>query len=223
MDSNLFNRIITSIILLLFLSISLFINSYILLFSLIIISLISYIEFNSLTKKIWKKKNNIVFFVNILSILYLIFFTWITFKSYENPPIEIIFVILICIFSDTGGYIFGKLIGGKKLSKISPNKTISGTVGSFLLSLMSIIILILMYKFSGNSIYIFKSYKSMILLCLVLSFICQLGDLCISYFKRKAKVKDTGSILPGHGGLLDRVDGLIFVLPAAFIINKIIY
>ena len=63
----------------------------------------------------------------------------------------------------------------------------------------------------------------MILLCLVLSFICQLGDLCISYFKRKAKVKDTGSILPGHGGLLDRVDGLIFVLPAAFIINKIIY
>ena len=223
MDSNLFNRIITSIILLLFLSISLFINSYILLFSLIIISLISYIEFNSLTKKIWKKKNNIVFFVNIISILYLIFFTWITFKSYENPPIEIIFVILICIFSDTGGYIFGKLIGGKKLSKISPNKTISGTVGSFLLSLMSIIILILMYKFSGNSIYIFKSYKSMILLCLVLSFICQLGDLCISYFKRKAKVKDTGSILPGHGGLLDRVDGLIFVLPAAFIINKIIY
>ena len=223
MDSNLFNRIITSIILLLFLSISLFINSYILLFSLIIISLISYIEFNSLKKKIWKKKNNIVFFVNILSILYLIFFTWITFKSYENPPIEIIFVILICIFSDTGGYIFGKLIGGKKLSKISPNKTISGTVGSFLLSLMSIIILILMYKFSGNSIYIFKSYKSMILLCLVLSFICQLGDLCISYFKRKAKVKDTGSILPGHGGLLDRIDGLIFVLPAAFIINKIIY
>ncbi len=223
MSSNFFNRIITSIFLLFFLSISLFINSFIWLFSLIIISFISYIEFNSLSKKIWKKNNNIFFLINIISVFYLICFTWIAYESYEKPPIEILFIILICIFSDTGGYIFGKLIGGKKLSKISPNKTISGTIGSFLLSLLPIVIFMLIHDFTGNEIFSFKSLKSMFLLCLILSFICQLGDLFISYFKRKAKVKDTGNILPGHGGLLDRIDGMIFVLPAAFIINKIIY
>ena len=69
--------------------------------------------------------------------------------------------------------------------------------------------------------YLSNSYYYLAPVCLFLSLICQLGDLFISYFKRKAKVNDTGSILPGHGGLLDRIDGVIFVIPAAYLLDKV--
>ena len=114
------------------------------------------------------------------------------------------------------------MIGGKKLTKISPNKTISGSIGSFVFSLFPIFIFFIIYDFTKDSS--FKNQNSFInLVCLTLflSFICQIGDLFISYFKRKAKIKDTGSLLPGHGGLLDRIDGLIFVLPISMIVLKI--
>ena len=133
------------------------------------------------------------------------------------------FVILICIFSDSGGYFVGNLIGGRKLTKISPKKTISGSIGSFIFSLFPIIIFWSYFKFSQELIFKTNSYLKLIPVCLFLCLICQLGDLFISYFKRKAKVNDTGSILPGHGGLLDRVDGVIFVLPMAYIINKLFF
>ena len=135
--------------------------------------------------------------------------------------ILIIFILLICIFSDTGGYTVGKIIGGKKLTKISPNKTISGTIGSFIFSLIPIIIFLIIYEVTKNNDFKIYSYITSIISCLSLSFICQLGDLFISYFKRKAKVKDTGSLLPGHGGILDRIDGIIFVLPSVFFLKTI--
>ena len=109
-------------------------------------------------------------------------------------------------------------MGGKKLTKISPNKTIAGSVGSFIFSLIPLIFLSL-----TNEIYNDINLAQLFIVSLILSLICQAGDLLISYFKRKAKVKDTGSILPGHGGLLDRIDGLIFVLPGAYLIDKIIF
>jgi phosphatidate cytidylyltransferase len=122
----------------------------------------------------------------------------------------------ICIFTDIGGYVFGKVIGGKKLSKISPNKTISGTIGSFLFSLLPLALLLnfnyLDLEFNINNI----------IFCLLISLISQLGDLFISYLKRKSKIKDTGKILPGHGGILDRVDGIIFAVPFSYILLKII-
>ena len=131
-------------------------------------------------------------------------------------------ILLICILSDTGGYIVGKSIGGKKLTKISPNKTISGSFGSFLFSVFLIIIFEKFTKITFISNNIFNIYI-LIYICLLLSLICQLGDLFISYFKRKANVKNTGSLLPGHGGLLDRIDGIIFVLPIAYILDRLFF
>ena len=147
---------------------------------------------------------------------------YVSYDIYNNPPTRLLFIILICIFSDTGGYIIGNLIGGKKLTKISPNKTISGSIGSFIFSLFPIVIYWSLYNFTNNSNFYSEINLKLISTCLFLCLICQLGDLFISYFKRKAKVNDTGSILPGHGGLLDRIDGVIFVLPVAYLIDKII-
>ena len=124
-----------------------------------------------------------------------------------------LFIILICILTDLGGYTFGKIFKGPKLTKISPNKTYSGVVGSFL---FSIVVGILFLEYIDNNL-LEKDPIKIPLGILFISLISQLGDLIISYFKRKANLKDTGNILPGHGGLLDRVDGMIFVIPTIFI------
>lgn len=221
--NNLSKRIITSIILIFILSISLFYNKYIWLFTLILVSLVLFIEFNNLVNKIWKKEKKTIFKFNIFSSLFLLILIYVSYESYNNPPTGLVFIILICIFSDTGGYLIGNLIGGKKLTKISPNKTISGSIGSFLFSLMPIVIFWGLYNFTNDLSFKAENSLKLIPICLFLSLICQLGDLFISYFKRKAKVEDTGSILPGHGGLLDRIDGIIFVLPAAYLIDKIFF
>mgnify|MGYP001453789374 FL=1 len=135
--------------------------------------------------------------------------------------------MVIIIFSDVGGYIVGKIIGGVKLTKISPNKTISGSLGSFLFSLIPFGLIVLIINFINFSeinnlgeaiwrLYLVEyreGFINVIVLCLSLSFVSQIGDLIISYFKRLAKVKDTGKFLPGHGGILDRIDGIIFAIP----------
>ena len=126
-------------------------------------------------------------------------------------PVFFLYVLSICICSDIGGYIIGRTIGGKKLIKISPNKTISGSIGSFCFSILP---LLLFYNFDPSK-YLYSTNN--FLLCLEISLVCQLGDLFISYLKRKAKVKDTGKILPGHGGVLDRIDGIIFAISFVFI------
>ena len=221
--NNLSKRIITSIILIFILSISLFYNKYIWLFNLIFVSLVLFIEFNNLVNKIWKKEKKTIFKFNIFSSLFLLILIYVSYELYNNPPTGLVFIILICIFSDTGGYLIGNLIGGKKLTKISPNKTISGSIGSFLFSLIPIVIFWGLYNFTNDLSFKTESSLKLIPICLFLCLICQLGDLFISYFKRKAKVEDTGSILPGHGGLLDRIDGIIFVLPAAYLIDKIFF
>ena len=190
---------------------------------LILASLILFIEFNNLAQKIWKKKNNTITSVNLFSLIFLSMLIFTAYKIYNYPPTGLVFIILICIFSDCGGYVVGNLIGGKKLTKISPNKTVSGSIGSFIFSLFPIIIFWTYFDITQDLSFRNDSYVKLIPVCLFLCLICQLGDLFISYFKRKAKVNDTGSILPGHGGLLDRVDGVIFVLPVAYIMNKLFY
>ena len=112
--------------------------------------------------------------------------------------------------------VVGKLIGGKKLTKISPNKTVSGTIGSFIFSLIPLFVIVQL-KYLDLEV----TFNTVILIILI-SFVSQVGDLFISYLKRKAKIKDTGKILPGHGGILDRVDGIIFALPFSYFILKII-
>ena len=121
---------------------------------------------------------------------------------------------MICIFTDLGGFFFGKLFKGPKLTKISPKKTYSGVIGSFVLPL----IFGLIYYSYVSLNYSELTKINFILLILIISFTSQLGDLTISYFKRKAKIKDTGKFLPGHGGILDRIDGLIFVIPFIYLI-----
>ena len=132
---------------------------------------------------------------------------------------------MICIFSDIGGYVVGKTIGGKKLTKISPNKTISGALGSLVFSLIPLIIFLYIQKFTNISEFQINAngFSEILYVCLFISLISQLGDLFISFFKRIAKIKDTGSILPGHGGLLDRMDGILFAIPSFFIVNKIFF
>jgi phosphatidate cytidylyltransferase len=127
-----------------------------------------------------------------------------------------LYVISICFFTDIGGYVIGKTLGGKKLSKISPNKTISGTIGSFIFSTIPLTIF-----FKLNYLDLEINIEN-IIFCLFISLISQLGDLFVSYLKRKAKIKDTGKILPGHGGILDRVDGIIFAVPFSYFLLRLI-
>ena len=107
--------------------------------------------------------------------------------------------------SDIGGLVFGKIFKGKKLTKISPNKTISGSIGSFIFSLL---LIPFFYEVQMN-----QNLLIIVIITIIISLISQLGDLFISLLKRKAKVKDTSDLLPGHGGVLDRIDSIIFVIP----------
>ena len=202
-------RILTSIVLLLVIYLCIK-NSYILFVSLLLINFVSINEFSRLFKNIFKHNLFLIFCSNIFSIIYLSIFSiiiWIYFSSEKDIQImTLIFLILICILTDIGGFIFGKLIGGKKLTKISPNKTYSGMLGAIIFSLLfgylfyyKVNILIL-----DINIFVF---------IIIISLISQLGDLMVSFLKRKAKMKDTGSILPGHGGILDRIDGILLAIP----------
>ena len=229
MSQNLIKRIITSIILLSLLFFVNFSHQYIFILSILILGIVICIEANNLflklssTKQYDKtslfKKYNLKFLTfNIITFCY-IFFIFCNF-SFEihrfEGPVFFLYIISVCFFTDIGGYMLGKIIGGKKLSKISPNKTISGTIGSFLFSFFPLIIII-------NSNYLDLEFNlKNIILCLFISLVSQLGDLFISFIKRKAKIKDTGNLLPGHGGVLDRVDGIIFAVPFTYFLLKLI-
>ena len=163
--------------------------------------------------KMSKKQN----FTKLIGIIFLLFsFSSAYFLRHEQGFYFFIFVIFISILTDLGGYFFGKFFKGPKLTKISPKKTYSGVFGGFLLSIIGGILLIKLFM---NSTFLsMKETFEISILILVISLISQLGDLIISYFKRKAKIKDTGKILPGHGGMLDRIDGIIFAVPFSYLI-----
>ena len=150
-----------------------------------------------------------------LFFLFFSFFSTIYLRQYIGLNF-FLFLIVVCICTDTGGYIFGKIFKGPRLTKVSPNKTYSGVIGSFLISLLFGLIYI-KYLGQKSRIILEQDPTFIIILILFISLVSQIGDLIISYFKRKAKLKDTGKILPGHGGFLDRIDGLIFVMPIIFL------
>ena len=136
---------------------------------------------------------------------------------------EFILILLIsCIFSDVGGYIIGNLVGGPKLTKISPNKTISGALGSILFTVVGTTLFILYLQKINNQFNFFISSLLLYLWLVLMSIYCQAGDLFVSYLKRKAKIKNTGNLLPGHGGLLDRLDGILFAVPMGVLTYLII-
>ena len=164
------------------------------------------------------KKNNLL---KILGIIFLLFSFYVAYKIREGESFKLfLFIVVVCIFTDIGGYIFGKIFKGPKLTKISPKKTYAGVIGSFLLSLVTGLSFI--HYFGKDPTKLNTEGLPLLLMILFISLVSQIGDLIISYFKRKAKLKDTGKIIPGHGGILDRIDGLIFVFPAIFILVLII-
>jgi len=220
MKAELKKRIITSIFLLLLL-VAMFLYTFVLIISLIIISVIAWIEFYALISKIFKKNNlkhkTLRFFYKAISLLFLLILVFFIIDIKINSPeleLIIIYSIYISIMTDIGGLIFGKIFGGKKLTRISPKKTISGSIGSFIFSLLLIPIFIKYFD-------VF-TVLDLVLITLLISLISQAGDLYISYLKRLAGVKDTSDLLPGHGGVLDRIDGIIFSIPfGIFLINFI--
>mgnify|MGYP006150037547 FL=1 len=215
-SSNIKKRILTSIILFLLL-ILMYFYSYILIISLIVISLLTWIEFYGLIIKIYVKnnfKNKFKRFIfKVFSLLFLSFVTFLIVATEVKSPdmkIFIIYSLLVSILSDMGGMIIGKTLKGKKLTKVSPNKTVSGSIGAFIFSL--ILVPFFYQNFSNHSIGI------LIIITLLISLTSQIGDLFISLIKRKARVKDTSDLLPGHGGFLDRIDGILFAIPIGFLL-----
>ena len=221
MSVELEKRIITSVFLFLIAIFCILIHKFVFVLLLIVTLFVCFNEWKDINYKYFIKKrysNWKYFFVQFVGLVYLFIFlsTSIALRGNNSESIAFFIIILcICIFSDIGGYVFGKVIGGKKLTIISPNKTISGSLGSFIFSTLPVLLFNLQ-NFTGVS---FEGLSINIELCLIVSLVCQLGDLLISYFKRLNKVKDTGTILPGHGGLLDRIDGLIFAIPTVYILK----
>ena len=127
---------------------------------------------------------------------------------------DFILLIIICVSTDIGGFVFGKIFKGPKLAKISPNKTYSGMIGSFFLSIISALFYTSYYDL------IYWTDNVLLITVILISSVSQIGDLTVSYFKRISKIKNTGKIIPGHGGLLDRIDGMLFAIPFAFILFK---
>ncbi len=210
MKSEIYKRINTGLFLFLIL-ILMFISKIIYLFISLSVFSLSFIEFTNLSKLFFKKKNFKQFLSNCLFAVYLFLFLLIFIFGLNDIHYKIILfiILLICVSSDIGGILFGKFFKGPKLTKISPNKTISGSLGSFLFSILASLLL-LGYIFNTSLI-------DNILLGFFVSLSVQLGDLFFSYLKRKSSIKDTGNILPGHGGILDRIDGILLGIPVGLL------
>ena len=208
-SNNLKSRLITSLILLAILFLIYNFN-FVLVYFLILLGVMSILEFCKLSKNIFSNQLR-KFFINSIFIIFILIFClmFFFFSNIEGLKIILYILLLGCIASDIGGYVFGKIFKGPKLTKISPNKTYAGSLGSIIFTL---IVVILLFYYSIQ----YLSYK-VVIISLVTTIFCQLGDLIFSFLKRKAKIKDTGAILPGHGGVLDRLDGIFLGVPLGYL------
>lgn len=184
--------------------------NFFLVYFLITLSVLSILEFLHISKKVLKSISSI-YLINFFFISYVFSFCFLFlfFSNFIGLKIILFILLLGCVASDTGGYVFGKIFKGPKLTKISPKKTYAGAIGSFILT--TLILSIFFY-------YFIQTFNiKIIIVALMTSLFCQIGDLIFSFLKRKAKFKDTGKILPGHGGILDRIDGLLLGIPFGFL------
>ena len=202
MNRELVKRILSSLIILPLVFYFLLNGSFYLIFFIIICFIIACFEWYHMNKNNFKKIYGFVFLL----------FSFYTFYDLSIELSLLIFVILICISTDIGGYVFGKIFKGPKLTKISPNKTYAGVIGGYLLSLICLFILSNYIDYSNIPYRFFT-------LTIVLSTVSQVGDIIVSYFKRQSNVKNTSNLIPGHGGLLDRIDGMIFAVPTLYLID----
>jgi phosphatidate cytidylyltransferase len=208
MSQEFIKRIFSSIILV---PIALFFiikGSFLFNFFIFICFLITAYEWHMMTKK---KK------YNIFGFLFLIISFYSIYKLRHDLSSDyglLLGITIVCVSTDIGGYIFGKIFKGPKLTKFSPNKTYAGMIGGYFLSIISINIFLQNSYLLGDV----ELSRQIFIFVLLISTFSQIGDIIISYFKRQSKIKDTGKIIPGHGGLLDRVDGMIFAYPFTYLI-----
>jgi len=215
MKSELFKRLLSSLILIFIALFFIIKGSFYFNFFIAICFLITLYEWHTMSKK---KSYNIFGYIFLLFSFYTVYF--VRHELEENSLPVFLFILLICISTDIGGYVFGKIFKGPKLTKISPKKTYAGVFGGYFLSIILANIL-----FNYSELFT-KQYLNFdideFILVLIISTVSQLGDLIISYFKRLSKIKDTGNIIPGHGGVLDRIDGMIFAFPFYYVFNLIV-
>ena len=216
MKNEILKRIISSIILLPLVLFFVIKGSYLFNSFLIICLILTFYEWHLMSK------GRLYYLPGLVFILISFYYVYLLRNNDSGEYILFLLILLICTATDIGGYVFGKTFKGPKLTKISPNKTYSGMFGGFFLSVISCSIFL-----NYNDYYIiiesdFLSFFDFIFIIFI-SFLSQLGDIIISFFKRKSKIKNTGKIIPGHGGLLDRIDGMIFAFPSTYLILKIIY
>ena len=200
--NNLTKRIFSSFILIPLALYFIISGTYMLIFFTSICFFVSCYEWHMMTKKKAYRFYGFLFLI----------FSFYTFYELSLGLSLVFFIILICISTDIGGYVFGKMFKGPKLTKISPKKTYAGMIGGYFLSLICLTIISNYINYTNIPIQFF-------ILTLIISTVSQIGDITISYFKRLSKIKDTGKIIPGHGGLLDRIDGMIFTFPVVYLIN----
>ena len=214
-NKNLKKRFYTSITLLILILLIIKYNAA-LVYVLLVFGVVSLLEFMSLINKI--KLNKFYSLTsNIFFTVYLFLFCSMFFLLSNFLQLKIIIFILLfgCVASDIGGFIFGKIFKGPKLTKISPNKTIAGSLGSIILTIIALSCAI--YFFTNSFSYV------VVIIAIITSIACQIGDLFFSFLKRKAKIKDTGDFLPGHGGILDRLDGILLGVPIGIFFLSILY
>ena len=206
MFSELQKRILSSFVLIPIVFISIIEGAFFFNLLLLLSFCISLYEWQSLTKN---KSYYILGFIFLFFSFYCIYQLRTSFDGSYYP---LLVVLLVCIFTDIGGFVFGKIFKGPKLISYSPNKTIAGLIGSYLLSLTLVPILLNLNIIKG------KFVLMIIIFVIILSTVSQIGDIVISFFKRKSNIKDTGKLIPGHGGMLDRIDGMLFAFPVAYIL-----
>jgi len=212
MKGEITKRSISSIILILVSLYIIIVGSYLFNSFIIIIALISLFEWHKMTFK------NFYYFPGVIFILISFYSVYLIRNEFnEYSLFNFLLILSICILTDIGGFLFGKVFKGPKLTKISPNKTYSGALGGLVLSLIGSIVFLNIsnYFYIKNDM----TYNNLLIFSFTISIISQLGDLIISFFKRLSNLKDTGNIIPGHGGILDRIDGMIFVFPISYFLN----
>ncbi len=200
--SNLVKRILSSIVLIPLALYFILHGSYMLMFFTFICFVIACYEWHMITKNKPYKTYGFIFLI----------ISFYTFYDLSVDAVGFLFVLIICVSTDIGGYVFGKIFNGPKLTKISPNKTYAGALGGYFLSFISLIIITSYVDYPFLTIQFFVTF-------ILISTVSQIGDITVSYFKRKSKIKNTGKIIPGHGGLLDRIDGMIFAFPIYYLID----
>tara|TARA_A100000164_G_C21899101_1_gene769546 strand:- start:765 stop:1415 length:651 start_codon:yes stop_codon:yes gene_type:complete len=216
MKNELQKRILSSIILIPITFFFIIKGSYFFNFLLLICLAITIYEWHAMAKEKYYKIFGYIFILTSFYSVYLLR------NDFNGKYTLFLLILFICISTDLGGYFFGKIIKGPKLTKISPNKTYAGMIGGYVLSIVSTIVYLYYYDYfiiKDGKILSFYDFTFVIMI----SSISQLGDIVISYFKRRSKIKNTGKIIPGHGGILDRIDGMIFAFPFTYLILKIIY